>query len=300
MSATVFWNATNELATVGNTFSVSGTPTDPTAVTLVVTTPSGTATTYTYSLGEITRTGTGVYTKDVSTVDTVRGVWTAVWAGTSAASDVEVVTWTTHDTALNKLYCTPAELKSRVGITDSLDDDQIIAACEAVSRWIDGWCDTRFYRATATRTFEPTSLYCLPVPDLVSITTLKTDVAGDGTFETTWSASDYQLLPLNPGDAPETRPYNEIKAVGTQTFPVPYWSPNSRSDRVEIVGVWGWPAVPDAVKHAAAVMSSDYLKLGGMSWGVQSYGDYGAVRARPNPVALGLLAPYRRNPILVG
>lgn len=295
MGATVFYESANELATLTNTFSVSGTPTDPTAVTLTVTTPAGTATTYTYSLGEITRTSAGIYTKDIAC--SAGGVWQYVWNGTGAASDTIAGTWTVFGTDLHRLYCTPEELKSRTGIADDLDDFEILAACTAVSRWIDQYCTRAFYRDAGTRTFIPDCIGELDCGDLVSVTTLKTDSAGDGTFETTWAASDYQLLPHDAAVGAEPRPYTRIAAIGSQSFPLPYGY--ARRDRIEIAGVFGWPAVPPAVKQAAAILSNDYLKLGAMAFGVAGYGEYGAVRARQSIPAMDMLGPYRRHPILV-
>jgi hypothetical protein len=298
VTATVFCEGAAELATLTNTFAVSGVATDPTTVTLVVTTPTGTATTYTYALAEITRTGAGVYTRDVACTEV--GVWQYTWSGTGTASDIESGTWTVSSTALQRLYCTPAELKARLGISDALDDAQVLAACEAVARWIDNYCDRQFYRITATRTFVPCGRYGLDVNDLVSITTLKTDLDGDGTYETTWSATDYQLLPVNPSAYGEQHPYTAVKAVGTQTFPLLYGAGYAtRTDRVEIAGVWGWPRVPDPVKHAAAIMAGDFLKLGSMAFGVMGYESYGAARARMSGPAVSMLDPYRRHPVLM-
>lgn len=296
MSATVFYEHGSELATLTNEFKVDGTLTDPTTVTLTVTTPAGVATPYTWAGGTVTRTSTGIFTKDIACSEA--GTWLYLWVGTGVASDAVAGTWTVHPTALNKLYCTPAELKARVGIDDTLDDDQILVACEAVSRWIDGYCERRFYRATETRTYTPSGSYGLDVDDLVSVTTLKTDADGDGVYETTWATSDYQLLPVNPGAAPETRPYTAIKAIGSLTFPAA-WSGYGRGNSIELVGVFGWPAVPDPVKTAAAILVADFLKLGSMTFGVQGYGDYGAIRARMSGPATQLLDRYRKHPVLI-
>lgn len=70
-----------------NTFTVSGTKTDPTTVTLEVKDPSGNTATYTYALSEITKSGTGIYYKDV-TFDEA-GWWTYEWAGTGTVVVVE-------------------------------------------------------------------------------------------------------------------------------------------------------------------------------------------------------------------
>jgi hypothetical protein len=293
MGATVFFAGANELATLTNTFSVSGTPTAPSSVTLTVTSPSGTATPYTG--GDLTNPSTGVYTKDIPCTEA--GVWTYTWIGTGTASDVVAGTWAVTSTAFGELYCTPEQLKSRTGITDNYDDAEIFGACRAVSRWIDGHCDRAFVRRTVTLTLEPANRYCLAVPDLVSVTTLKTDDDGDGVFETTWSASDFQLLPTNAAVEVEPQPYTEIKAVGDRLFPLP--SGHGRTDLAQLAVVAGWPALPGPVTEAAAILSGDYLKLGGMAFGVAGYGDYGAVRARMSSPALEMLRAYRRTPILV-
>ena len=299
MAEVFFAHASAELATLSNTFSVSDVATDPTTVTLVVTDPTGTATTYQYALAEITKSGTGVYTKDVAC--TAAGTWQYVWIGTGAASDVVAGTWTVVDTALQSLYCTPEMLKNRKGITDGFDDIEIMGACRAVARWIDEkYCLRFFYRHTATLTFPATGYYCLPVPDLVSITTLKTDNDGDGVFETTWTANvDYELLPANAAAGLEQKPYNEVNAIGSYQFPYTCRSPGARRNRVQIVGVWGWPAVPHPVIEAAKILAGDYLKLGSMAFGVAGYGEYGAVRARMSNPAMEMLDAYRKDPILI-
>jgi len=299
VGAEVFFTNASELATLTNTFEVSDVATDPTTVSLVITDPSGTATTYTYALAEITKDSTGVYHKDIPC--STAGTWQYVWIGTGTATDVVAGTWSVVSTTLLNLYCTPEMLKSRAGITDNHDDFEILGACRAVSRWIDEqYCERFFYRLTATKTFNAVDWYCLKVPDLVSVTTLKTDEDGDGVFETTWTADvDYQLLPVNAATELEPKPYDEIKAIGSKLFPVVYGR-GVRTNRVQIAGVWGWPAVPAPVTEAAKILSGDYLKLGGMAFGVAGYGEYGAVRARMSNPAMEMLNAYRKNPVLIG
>lgn len=295
---TVYYNSANELATVSTVFSVEGTPTDPGTVTLVVTDPDGQATSYTWAGGTVVRDSAGVFHKDVPCASTTSGVWTAVWIGDTTASDVDVVTWTTFGTDLAKLYCTPNELKSRKGIqqSDQLDDLEIMAACMAATAGIELDCDRVFTRAAGVRTFAATDTETLDRIDLVSVTTLKTDPAGDATFGVTWSASDYQLMDHDalwkPGGP---WAYTSIDAIGSPAFPIR--SGSGRIDRVQITGVFGWPQVPANVKMAAAVIAGDLLKLAGMSFGVAGYAEYGAVRARANPIADRLLFPYRRSPL---
>lgn len=289
MGSTVFYDSANELATLTNTFTVAGVATDPTAVTLDVTTPTGTTTQYTYPTpATITKSATGVYTKDISCSEA--GTWTYEWNGTSAASDTERGSWHVSGVDFGTLYCTPEALKSRTGISDSLDDREILAACEGVSRWIDDHYTT-FARRTATMTFEPCGPYSLSIPDMVSVTTLKTDEDGDGVFETTWSASDYELQPVNAAVQIQPKPYTAIAAVGSKTFPQFARGGGTRRHRVQIVGVYGWPSIPAPVAQAAAILATDYLALGGMKFGVQGFDGY-AVRARLSAPALSMLEAY--------
>jgi hypothetical protein len=302
VGATVFFESTNELATLSNTFKVNGTPTDPTAVTLTVTSPSGTVSTYTWpSPATLTHGTAGVFSKDIPCSED--GEWQYLWEGTNAASDAEAGTWTVFETTLGKLYCTPAALKSRMGITSTSSDYEVHAACFAASRAIESICERVFYRTASgtVRTFVPDSLYCLTLGaynDLYSLAILKTDAGGDGVFETTWSASDYQLHPVNPAAAPETRPYTKIKTTGSQTFPVPLVI--GREDLVQVTGIFGWPAVPMAVKQAALILAEETLKLKDAPFGVAGFGEFGSIRVRENPAVARLLGPYRRYPMLVG
>ncbi len=297
MGATVFYVSASETATLTNTFSVSGTETDPTAVTLAITSPTGTATSYTYPTpATLTRTGTGVYTKDIACSEA--GTWSYVWTGTGSAAEVVAGTWAVSPLPGSDLYCTPEQLKSRTGISDSYDDREILAACRSVSRWIDEHCDRTFARRTVTLQLAPCGPYAVETPDIVSVTTLKTDDDADGVYETTWSASDYELQPVGASTQLESRPYTSIAAVGSRLFPVTYGY--GRKARAEVACVAGWPALPAAVSEAAAILAGDYLALGGMKFGVAGYGEYGVVRARMSSPALAMLAPYRRHPILVG
>lgn len=66
------------------TFKVSGVETDPTTVTLIVKSPSGVTTTYTYSLAELERVSAGVYYKDISI--SAAGRWHYGWVGTGTVA----------------------------------------------------------------------------------------------------------------------------------------------------------------------------------------------------------------------
>lgn len=84
MADEIFLNGTRRLSV---SFAVSGVATDPTTVTLVVTPPSGEASTYTYALSQVTKGLTGNYYKDVT--NSARGWWKWVWTGTGTCAQVD-------------------------------------------------------------------------------------------------------------------------------------------------------------------------------------------------------------------
>lgn len=305
MSATTFFESASELATLTNTFKNSaGVATDPTTISLTVTDPTQTATTYTFAAGQITKSSAGVYTKDIAC--SIDGTWTFEWTGTGAVSDVVAGTWEVFEASLGKLYCTVDALKSRFADTATTDDHEYYAACFAASRALEHYCQRTFYRtATGTaRTFVADDPYCLWLPefnDLVSLSTLKTDAGGDGTFETTWASTDYQLWPVNPAAAPEQRPYTKIRAIGSQTFPLPYGT-LSRDDRVEVTGVWGWPSVPMGVKQAALIVAAETFKLkdaaGTVTAGFEDF-DVSMLGVEARRRFARFAGPYRRRTVLV-
>lgn len=302
MSATVFYNAAAELATLANTFSVSSTPADPDTVTLAVTDPAGTMTVYSYPAG-ITRTGPGAFTVNVSCLSPVDGIWSYVWTGTGAASDVVAGTWTVQSSALNRYYCSAEELKSRLRITTTTDDSEIALAIAGASVAINGYCERYFWRGTDTRTYVPQDLYRTRTDDLVSVTTLATDPGGTtpqgGTFPVTWPAGSWQLLPYNPGKTGEPWPYTSIRAVGGLTFPWVTPLLLMRMDRVQVTGVFGWPAVPLAVRSASLIAAAELFRMKDTPMGAPEPGEFTIALLTASPAVGKLLAPYRRNPVLM-
>lgn len=297
----VFFDSTNELATISNLFKVDGTLTDPDAVALAITSPVGVTTTPTP-----TRSGTGAYTADI--ICDQAGTWQYEYTGTGAASDDVVGTWEVQETQLGRLYCTVEALKSRLKIPDDDDDLELYAACMTASRSLEQYCERTFWRTSSSevRTFAPDNFWVLKLPefnDLVSVTSILTDEAGDGTFETTWLTSDYQLLcgtganAYNPQAAPEPRPYTAIKSIGTRRWPWIYTTP-SRSDRVQITGVFGWPGVPRSIKQAAQLLAADVFRRKDAPLGIAGEGEF-VQRINDNKLAATLAGPYRRNPVLM-
>src|SRR5580765_5895420 len=200
MSSNVFYDNANEFATLTVTFKVNNVATDPTAVSCIITDPSGASTTHTFAgvaPADITKSSVGNYKLDVAcspSVTGIEGLWSYAWVGTGAASDVQPGAWRVLALDQARWYVGPDELKDRLGVTDTSDDSIIADVCSATSRWIDQFCGRHFFRMSDVRTYQPEDIWVLNTDDLVSVTTLKIDTDGDGVYETTWaSATDYML-----------------------------------------------------------------------------------------------------------
>lgn len=200
--------------------------------------------------------------------------------------------------ALTNAYTTLTLFKGYLGITVSTLDTQLEMALNAASRSIDNYCGRRFWidPTVVTRTFVAADPAVLDVPDGIATTTglvVKTDSGNDGTFATTWTGTDYQLLPVNaPYAFPEAEPWTMIRAAGSLTFP---GGTTAHPNRVQITAKWGWPAVPDAVVQACLIKASRLFHRKDSPQGVAGFGDFGPVRlsrAEDGDVET-LLNPYR-------
>src|SRR5690242_3669219 len=128
---------------------------------------------------------------------------------------------------LGASYATLAELRSRVGITDvtnTTEDSKLTAALDAASRGVEKACNRQFNVATSAtaRVYYVDSCDCAYVDDISTTSGLivAVDSAGDGTYATTWTTTDYQLEPLNGVvDGEAGWPYYRIRAVSGRRFP---------------------------------------------------------------------------------
>lgn len=76
---------TNTITVTDGVPDVTASPlADPTTVTLVVTDPSGTRTTYTYAGSGVSKNSTGVYYRDIPLV--LPGEWSIRWTGTGTVA----------------------------------------------------------------------------------------------------------------------------------------------------------------------------------------------------------------------
>ena len=88
-------------------------------------------------------------------------------------------------------YTSISDIKGVLGISSTTDDTVIRKIVESASRSIDNYCNRIFVTQTATKYLDGATKLWLP--DLLSITTLKTDEGNDGTYENTYATTDYYL-----------------------------------------------------------------------------------------------------------
>lgn len=175
-------------------------------------------------------------------------------------------------------------------VIDKTNDVVLEVAIEAASRWIDHRTGQFFYDSTgATYYYTPEDHKILFTDPIQSVTTLKTDEDGDRTYETTWSTGDYDLYPLNASN--HSRPYSwiEINPEGDETFPL-----NAKS--TQIVGDFGWSAVPKPIKEACLMLTSRVLKRDSAPLGVAGTAAGGELRQImvEDPDVIRLIQPYVR------
>lgn len=194
-------------------------------------------------------------------------------------------------------YATLAEFKAAIGIgtADTTDDTALQSVLDATDALIDLYTDRKqgFGTATETRYYTAQDYSYVLTDDLVSVTTLQTDDDGNGTYETTWTAgTDFVLAPGNANL--DGWPYTEIDA--SVNWPRNF--PRGVYRGVKVVGVFGWPAVPNAVKQAAIIQAGAVWSSRTSPFGVIGSQDLGGIlrQARAlHPEAQVLLEAYRKR-----
>jgi len=184
-------------------------------------------------------------------------------------------------------YMTLPEFKAVLGDQHNTDDDRLFErAIETASRQIDEVRDDQFWQTEEpiARRYRPVNPGVLWTGDFATTEGLvvKLDTARDGTFATTWDATDWEAQRWSHR---EDRPYTRLVAVGGGCFPV-----DRLRYSVEVTAVWGWPAIPAEVKAACQILALDHYRSRNLTGGIASFGDAGPVRvAGFNPIARELL-----------
>lgn len=188
-------------------------------------------------------------------------------------------------------YTLVATVKAELGVSDSAIDTRLARLITAASRAIDARCkrpDNFFVgSASGTRVYDvPSSVLDLGTPlyrrfssveielgPCLTVTSVKTDEDGDGTFETTWTVStDYSLLPLNA--ILDGVPYTKLRVnpYGSKAMP-------AGQSRLQVIGTWGYSTtMPPAIEQACILQTIRWLKRPDSPFGVLGSADTGFSR----------------------
>jgi len=173
-------------------------------------------------------------------------------------------------------YCTLAQLKAALRITDAVDDAQLELAIDSASRFVDQFCERSFTAASGTsvRDYVPSGRYePLEIDDATSIVQVRIDDDLDGTFAEVLSAIDYQAEPVNGRVAGQVWPYTTLRPFEDGYWPLDYYG-----------------------RRATVLQASRLFTRYDSPLGVAGWGDMGVMRVsyRVDPDVAMLLAPYRR------
>ncbi len=170
---------------------------------------------------------------------------------------------------------------------------------EAASRAIDLWCNRQFGVTTSqVRYYDGESaifLDCgraIPIDDVMTAPTVAVDLSSDNTFTSTMTVgTDVELWPYNAAN--ENRPWTHLVLTPRATTYFP-WQRRS----IRVTGLFGWTAVPAAVKTATLLQASRFMVRRDAAFGVAGSADLGSevrLQAKLDPDVQVALAAYVRH-----
>ena len=193
-------------------------------------------------------------------------------------------------------YITSSELKATLTLTsETYADADIAVAIEAASRALDKACGRRFWLddVAATRYYERENNRLVVIDDLVTLTSVKTDPDGTGTYSGTWTENtDFVFHPFNA--SADSAPYTMIERLPAASNVLP-----SGPRRIQVIGIFGWADIPPQIIEATSVMSTRFLKrMREAPFGIAGMGyDGGAVLVpKVDPDMMTLISGLVRSP----
>jgi hypothetical protein len=206
------------------------------------------------------------------------------------------------ETTTSQNYITSDELKATLNIQGlTYADADIAGAITSASRAIDELCNRFFYQdtETTTRIYTPKHYQRLDIHDLVSLTSLATDVNGQFTYTQILTFNvDFNLQPINaPLDA-QGWPYTYIKILPVSAQ---YVFDPTLDDSVQVEGIFGWPAVPQPIQTATTMIATRLLKqMREAPFGIANFDGMGMRLSQLDPTVKMLVGPYMRHRIAIG
>lgn len=188
-------------------------------------------------------------------------------------------------------YITEEDLREYLRVPDLDDDVQAALAITGASRAIDSHTNRQFGKldAAAARRYTAWPDYergrwVVDIDDLMSTAGLVVTV--DGTAVTV-----YDLEPVNA--EPDGRPWTALAFNDDSET-----EPTGAVHEVAVTAVWGWTAVPDAVKQATLLQAHRMLKRRDAPFGVAGSPELGSelrLLAKVDPDVAVALTGYRRT-----
>lgn len=234
---------------------------------------------------------------DVDTAGDFICWWEVTTSGKVQAVGETVIEFRAHAPQTNT-YVELEQFKSTADLqATSYMDGDIQIALRAASRAVDEICNRRFYPDTdvnQVRYYTPHRSDHLYINDLITLTSLQTDEGNDGTYENTWTTTDYWLEPLNA--ASDSEPYTAIRANPEGDF---FFSPGWVKS-VKLTGKFGWSAVPPEITAATTILAGRFLKRTREApFGAAELLSLGGAAVRltgKDPDVASLLGPFIRHP----
>jgi hypothetical protein len=161
-------------------------------------------------------------------------------------------------------------------------------ALDAAIAELNNSCARQFVAAStaSARVFVPDSYMHVRIDDCTSVTS----VVNDGT---TFSASNYQLEPLNGRSrGGETVPYDTLRLLGSTGFEFGDFSRHEAT--LTITATWGWPTIPSQIVTACYSLARDIAANRDVRFGLVAVTDAAGISARTNPVVRSAIEQYRR------
>jgi Phage gp6-like head-tail connector protein len=162
-------------------------------------------------------------------------------------------------------YATLDELKAKLSIdSDNTANDAILEPMiAAVSRRLERYAGRYFWKdaVDTTRYYTARDHMVIFLDDVISITTLATDMTGYRGYEQVWAAGDFDLEPYNAAIFDE--PYTRIRITpwAMRAFPL-------LRKGVKVVGRFGWPIVPDEVREATLLQAERWYLRKDLPFGI--------------------------------
>lgn len=195
-------------------------------------------------------------------------------------------------------YVTLAHFKAWLAgdaIADTVDDAALQMTLDAASRWIEDRCERVFsLHASETQDVYAEADGTVRVVDLVTVTSIHTDNAGDRSFNTQLATTDYELLPKRDSRGRPSVRYDQIRPWPTSSKSFP------DGRLVRIVGSFGYVVdgtTPVEIQQAVMILASRYWKRHEAPLGVLQSVSLGVFEriSKEDPDVMTLIEPFDRN-----